>query len=102
MLPREAAIEQIKKSIRKSYGRKGEAVVAKNFAAVDAALARLSEVKVPAAATNPQHRPRRSSAPSAPEFVRRVTALMLAGRGEEIPVSLHAGRRHVSFGHQRL
>ena len=87
VLPREAAIEQIKKSIQKSYGRQGEAVVAKNFAGVDAALAHLSELQIPAAATNPQDRAAVVSA-EAPEFVRRVTALMLEGRGEDIPVSL--------------
>ena len=42
VLPREAAIEHIKQSIKKTYGRKGEAVVRKNFAAVDGTLARLS------------------------------------------------------------
>ena len=101
VLPREAAIDQIKKSIKKSYGRQGDAVVAKNFAGVDAALAHLSELKIPAAAGNPQDSAAVVGA-EAPEFVRRVTALMLAGRGEDIPVSLMPARRHVSLGHQRL
>ena len=52
VLPREAAIRHIKESIRKTYGRKGEAVVAKNFAAVDGTLARLFEVEVPAAVSS--------------------------------------------------
>ena len=61
--------------------------MAKNFAAVDATLARLFEIKVPAAASNPQDLPPIVAA-SAPDFVRRVTAMMLVGRGDEIPVSL--------------
>ena len=87
VLPRDEAIRHIKELIRKSYGGKGEAVVAKNFAAVDATLARLFEIKVPAAATNPKDRPP-IVATSAPDFVKRVTSLMLVGRGDDIPVSL--------------
>ena len=87
VLPREAAIEQIKQSIRKTYGRKGEAVVRKNFAAVDATLARLFEVTVPDAVTATEDRP--PLVPDhAPDFVRNVTEPMLAGRGDDIPVSL--------------
>ena len=86
-LPREAAIDHIKGSIKKTYGRKGEAVVRKNFAAVDGTLARLAEVKVPKEATATEDRP--PVVPEwAPDFVKRVTGPMLAGRGEEIPVSL--------------
>jgi len=87
VLPREEAIRHIKESIRKSYSGKGEAVVAKNFAAVDATLERLFEIKVPATATNPKDRPPIVVA-GAPDFVKRVTSLMLVGRGDEIPVSL--------------
>ena len=87
VLPRDEAIRHIKESIRKSYARKGEAVVAKNFAAVDGTLACLFPLVIPAAATNPAGRPPIVPA-DAPEFVRRVTALMLVGRGDEIPVSL--------------
>ena len=87
VLPREDAIRHIKESIRKTYTKKGEALVAKNFAAVDATLARLFEIKVPAAATNPKDLPPIVVA-SAPDFVKRVTSLMLVGRGDEIPVSL--------------
>jgi pyruvate-ferredoxin/flavodoxin oxidoreductase len=87
VLPREAAIRHIKASIKKTYSRKGEAVVAKNFAAVDDTLAQLFEVAVPKAATNPHDRPAVVAA-SAPEFVQRVTARMLVGRGDDIPVSL--------------
>ena len=87
VLPREKAIAHIKESIRKSYSRKGDAVVAMNFAAVDGTLARLFEVKVPAAATSRVELP--PIVPKwAPEFVQNVTAPMLAGRGDDIPVSL--------------
>ena len=86
VLPREEAIERIKHSIAKSYGRKGKRVVEQNYAAVDGALARLHEVKVPAEATSGFERPQ--VVPStAPEFVRRVTARMMEGLGDEIAVS---------------
>ncbi len=86
VLPRDEAIEQIKKSIRKTYGRKGEDVVKKNFEAVDQTLAHLHEVQVPAAATNTAPLPPPVS-PRAPAFVREVEALMMQGLGDEIPVS---------------
>ena len=87
VLPRDQAIEHIKKAISKTYARRGEAVVASNFAAVDAALDHLQEVPVPATTTsNWERQPAVPS--SAPAFVREVTALMLEGRGDEIPVSL--------------
>ena len=87
VLPREAAIRHIKESIRKTYGRKGEAVVAKNFAAVDGTLARLHQVEVPAAVNSERDLP--SIVPdTASDFVRRVTAMMMVGRGDDIPVSL--------------
>lgn len=86
VLPREEAIVQIKKSIEKTYARKGPEVVAKNFAAVDATLAALHEVKVPTAPDAIRHRP--PPVPEeAPEFVKRVTGVMLAGQGDLLPVS---------------
>jgi pyruvate-ferredoxin/flavodoxin oxidoreductase len=87
VLPRAQAIEQIKKSIRKTYGSKGDEVVRKNFKAVDDTLSRLHEVVVPAKATSQFERPPVVPA-SAPEFVRKVTAKMLEGLGDQIPVSL--------------
>jgi pyruvate-ferredoxin/flavodoxin oxidoreductase len=86
VLPRERAIDHIKQSIRKTYGGKGEDVVAANFRAVDDTLARLFEVAVPEAASSRWERPPVVS-PDAPAFVRMVTAPMLEGRGDEIPVS---------------
>ena len=87
VLPREAAIEQIKYSIQKSYGRKGRRVVEQNWAAVDGALERLHEVAVPIEATSTFER--QPAVPAhAPEFVRRVTAPMMEDCGDSIPVSL--------------
>ncbi|HEU4597765.1 MAG TPA: pyruvate:ferredoxin (flavodoxin) oxidoreductase [Pyrinomonadaceae bacterium] len=86
VLPRDEAIEKIKESIRKTYGKRGEPVVRQNYAAVDAALAHLSEVQVPARATSTLDRLAAVSA-DAPDFVRHVTAEILSGRGDELPVS---------------
>ncbi len=87
VLPRDAAIEKIKHAIEKSYSRKGRAVVEKNFAAVDGALERLHEVKVPDAVTSNFERP--PLVPDdAPDFVKKVTAPMMEGLGDDIPVSL--------------
>jgi pyruvate-ferredoxin/flavodoxin oxidoreductase len=85
VLPREEAIAHIKKSIQKTYGRKGEDVVRKNFEAVDATLAHLEEVRVPGTITGA---PRPPAVPeNAPDFVKRVTSVMLAGKGDLLPVS---------------
>ena len=86
VLPREEAITKIKEFIRKSYGKRGEPVVRQNFAAVDAALAHLHEITIPANVTAAVEL--LSKVPSdAPEFVRNVTAEMMAGRGDRLPVS---------------
>ena len=87
VLPRDEAIVQIKKSIRKTYESKSEKVVQQNFRAVDETLPRLHEVKVPARVTSQFNRPPTVPA-NAPEFVREVTAKMFEGRGDQIPVSL--------------
>ncbi len=86
VLPREEALAKIKASIEKTYARKGAEVVAKNFAAVDNTLAALWQLEVPAEATASVHRPPLVSE-EAPDFVRRVTAMMLAGKGDLLPVS---------------
>jgi len=86
VLPREEAIEQIKKAIQKTYGKKGEEVVKKNYAAVDHTLAHLFEVKVPAAATGRIQRPP-MVVDEAPDFVKRVSAVMMANQGDLLPVS---------------
>jgi pyruvate-ferredoxin/flavodoxin oxidoreductase len=86
VLPRDEAIAQIKDSIQKTYGKKGEDIVRKNFAAVDATLAHLKEIPVPAAPTSTHERPPVVSA-LAPEFVQNVTARIMAGQGDDLPVS---------------
>jgi pyruvate-ferredoxin/flavodoxin oxidoreductase len=86
VLPREEAITQIKKAIKKTYGKKGEAVVAQNFAAVDHTLAHLYEVKIPATVSSTRVRPPMVS-PEAPDFVQRVSAVMMEGKGDLLPVS---------------
>ena len=79
MLPREQAINQIKASIRKTYGAKGDAVVQQNFKAVDDTLSRLHQVTVPAEADSRFDRPPVVPA-NAPEFVILVTAKMFEGQ----------------------
>jgi pyruvate-ferredoxin/flavodoxin oxidoreductase len=86
VLPRDEAIAQIKYAIRKSYGKRGEPVVRKNFAAVDATLEHLYEVQVPALATSIIEIPPVVS-PLAPRFVQEVTAKMIANQGDLLPVS---------------
>jgi pyruvate-ferredoxin/flavodoxin oxidoreductase len=85
-LSSETAIEKIKSAIRKSYGKRGEAVVRKNFAAVDSALAHLYKVEVPAAVTSSTQLLPPVPA-NAPAFVQMVTAKMIAGDGDDLPVS---------------
>ena len=87
VLAHDAAIAAIKNAIRRTYGAKGEPVVQLNFRAVDDTLSRLHEVKIPAAATSVFDRPP-PVPPTAPQFVRDVTARMFEGHGDEIPVSL--------------
>ncbi|MHB8667233.1 MAG: pyruvate:ferredoxin (flavodoxin) oxidoreductase [Burkholderiales bacterium] len=86
ILPRDEAIEKIKDSIRKTYGKRGESVLNRNFAAVDQSLAALREVRVPERADSALRR-RPVVAHAAPDFVQRVTAMMLDGKGDLLPVS---------------
>jgi pyruvate-ferredoxin/flavodoxin oxidoreductase len=87
VLPREEAIERIKESIRHSYGKRGEAVVQQNFAAVDHTLAHLDQVDYPQGRSRAGSPCRPLFPAEAPEFVQNVTAEIMAGRGEELPVS---------------
>jgi len=86
ILPRDEAIAKIKKAIEKTYGKKGEAIVEKNFAAVDATLANLHEVKVPSQVTATYDfgvtLPK-----DAPDFVKKTTLAMMANKGDCLPVS---------------
>jgi len=86
VLPRDEAIAAIKKETERTYARKGAEVVKKNFAAIDNALVNLRRMKVPATANGKRDIVSRIP-DGAPEFVRKVTAVMLEGRGDELPVS---------------
>ncbi len=86
VLPRDEAIDQIKNAIKKTYGSKGDQVVAQNFAAVDSSLANLYEVKYPNKVTSTFHRLPAVPA-EAPEFVQKVIAPMIAAQGDKLPVS---------------
>jgi len=86
VLPRDEAIEHIKKAIYKTYGKRGEAVVQKNYAAVDHALAHLEQVKLPAAVSSRFDLIPPISA-HAPKFVRDVLGEIAGGHGDQLPVS---------------
>ena len=86
VLPAEEAIAAIKAAIAKTYGKRGAEVVARNNAAVDQAVAALHRVEIPGVVTASRDLPPMVPA-GAPEFVRRVTAEMMAGRGDDLPVS---------------
>ncbi|MEW6650126.1 MAG: pyruvate:ferredoxin (flavodoxin) oxidoreductase [Chloroflexota bacterium] len=86
VLPRDEAIAEIKKSIEKTYGKRGDAVVQRNFEAVDHTLENLFEIKVPQQVTSSISRRYPVSA-EAPEFVRDVLAPIMIFNGDELPVS---------------
>ena len=86
VLEPEHAIERIKASIAKTYGRRGAEVVERNQRAVDQSLAGLYRVELPEHVSSTRE-PAPLVPASAPEFVRSVTAVMMAGRGDELPVS---------------
>ena len=87
VLPREEAIAKIKEAIKKTYMKKGEAVVQKNYAAVDQTLANLHEVKIPGQASSTFSRPPAVSE-EAPEFVRKVLGQIIENKGDLLPVSV--------------
>lgn len=87
VLPKEAAIQAIKGAIKKTYGGRGDKVVQMNYDAVDQALANLHEVKYPNKVTSTIKKP--PIVPDeAPEFVKKFTAEIIAGRGDKLPVSM--------------
>lgn len=86
VLPREDAIKQIKKAIEKTYFKKGQKVIDQNFKAVDATLAHLFEVDYPKTITGADVSLQAVS-DKAPDFVKEVTAMMMTGHGDELPVS---------------
>jgi pyruvate-ferredoxin/flavodoxin oxidoreductase len=94
VLPQEQALQAIKRSIAKTYGKRGEAVVQRNFQAVDQTLARLSAVTIPKSVSATVEgedealvSTRGMLPPAAPDFVRNVLGPMIAGRGDRLPVS---------------
>ena len=86
ILPKDEAIAQIKNAIKKTYSKKGDAIVQKNFQAVDASLAHMHEVKYPDHVTSSFNRQAPVPA-NAPEFVKKLTAELIADRGDALPVS---------------
>jgi pyruvate-ferredoxin/flavodoxin oxidoreductase len=86
VLPRERAIALIKTAIEDTYGRRGPEVVRRNQVAVDQALAGLHVIELPTHVTSTRE-PNPIVPLDAPQFVRDVTAMMIAGRGDELPVS---------------
>lgn len=86
VLPKDAAIAKIKEAIKKTYASKGEAVLAKNYAAVDNTLANLHQVAYPNIVTS-DFDLLPSISPTAPKFMREVIGPMIAGAGDSLPVS---------------
>ncbi len=86
ILPRDEAIAKIKGAIEKTYGKKGEDIVKKNFAAVDQTLANLHKIEYPSSVTSNVELPPVVSE-KAPEFVKDVLAKLIEGKGDDVPVS---------------
>lgn len=86
VLPKDEAIAKIKGAIEKTYGKRGRAIVEQNFNAVDSTLSHLYEVEIPSQASSIFERPAVVSA-NAPDFVKSVTARMIEGLGDNLPVS---------------
>ncbi len=86
ILPKDEAIEQIKKAIKKTYGSKGEKVVQQNFEAVDQTLANLFKIELPAKTTSTIELPPTVSE-KAPAYVKDVLAKIMEGKGDDVPVS---------------
>ena len=86
VLPPDEAIVAIKNAIQKSYGKKGEEIVKMNNIAVDQAVSNLYEVAVATAVSSTVEIPPVVS-PDAPKFVQEVIAPIIAGKGDEVPVS---------------
>lgn len=87
VLPQDEAIAKIKEAIKKTYNKRGDAVLEQNYAAVDNTLAHLYQVTIPAQANSTFERPPVVPA-HAPEFVQSVTARVIEGLGDNLPVSM--------------
>ena len=86
ILPRDEAIKHIKKAIEKTYGKRGPEVVKRNCEVVDFSIEHLHEIPVPSAVSATRGRPPLVSE-RAPDFVQKITAVILAGKGDLLPVS---------------
>ena len=86
VIPLESATDMIKGAIKKTYGKKGEKIVQMNYNAVDEAIKNVFEVKYPDQATSKIKKPPVVPA-NAPDFVKNVTAKMIQGNGDDLPVS---------------
>ncbi|MBI5623280.1 MAG: pyruvate:ferredoxin (flavodoxin) oxidoreductase [Elusimicrobia bacterium] len=86
VLPREEAIMRIKGAIEKTYAKAGQKVIDANYKAVDSALAHMHEVKYPSKPTSQRRRPPVVSS-KAPDFVKKVTSVMMVNKGDTLPVS---------------
>ena len=86
VLPADEAIEQIKAAVAKTYGAHGQAIVERNYAAIDMSLGALQHVDIPPQVTATARR-EHILPDDAPEFVKRVTSLLMAGEGDLLPVS---------------
>ena len=86
VLPVEDAVARIKKSVEKTYGKRGPVIVERNFAAIDRSLQELTEVQVPESVTC-SDTPLIRVPDDSPDFVKRVTVPLLAGEGDQLPVS---------------
>lgn len=98
VIPYELAVQEMKAAIVKSYGKKGEAIVNMNFAAVDAGgkEGNLVKVEIPAEWKNlPDEMPAHNE--ERPEFIRKVVDVMNAQKGDELPVSAFLGREDGTF-----
>lgn len=86
VLPKDEAIKSIKQYIKKTYGKKGEEIVTKNYKAVDETLSYLNRLEIPAKATSDIVR--KAAVPKeAPDFVKNVTGTIISGHGDDLPVS---------------
>ena len=95
VIPVEDAEKYLKKSIEKTYGKKGENVVKMNWAAVDAGLTGFHQVKVPASWKTAEDKP--SKAKKVPEFIEKVLVPMNRQEGDKLPVSTFAGIEDGTF-----
>jgi pyruvate-ferredoxin/flavodoxin oxidoreductase len=87
ILPKDEAIAQIKDAVKKTYGQKGQRLLDRNYAAIDAALHGLYQVAIPGQVTSSFDRSPMVPE-NAPEFVQKVTSVLMADKGDSLPVSL--------------